>query len=166
MPLFPYCKVSESFPNWTGYYLSQNSNLKIAFISKLRFITVIPSCLSSIFPPTHLFSHSFIQHLISSLFVAGSVLRQNLISLHLAHKWEVFGETVWDIPCLALPRYTYFSHNPYPCLYPIPHVLIFPFMNGKRKKKPRTPSILLVTEPGFLDSEGLALPTQCTMYQR
>lgn len=51
-------------------------------------------------------------------------------------------------------------------IYPIPYVLIFPIYEWEKKGSPIALLILLVTEPSFLGSEGLALPTQCTMYQR
>lgn len=84
------------------------------------------------------------------------------------HTSEWFSERQFEIsPGWLCPGIHFSPTNLTPTsIHPIPNVLIFPFMNGGKKRNPIAPLILLVTEPSFLGSEGLALPTQCTMYQR
>lgn len=62
-------------------------------------------------------------------------------------------------------------HIFHPQSLPLPLSIPFPMFSFShlwmgKKGSPIALLILLVTEPSFLGSEGLALPTQCTMYQR
>lgn len=145
-------------------YLIQTLNLYLAFILKLRFLTIMHVASSLFFPLIYSFIHSTPhKHLVCGRLrpktAFGTILPCTRVSS--------FRRGSVSFPPMACSCAHISSTVLARCLDPS-HSLgsHLPIYGGGKKRNPIALLILLVTGPRKLGSEGLALPTQCTMYQR